>query len=219
MPKTDLLVLVMVGGTATMGAMLVACGSDVTAAELIGPTADASADAGTLDGGGVSTGDGSSEGATGPRPPDKTGVTADGGIDPPNAGPGGDTATIACGATTCPIPAETCCVSEVGGSGNNAFACVASATCPTVPSGGETAALKCTGAANCGPGTVCCIRYNEPRAASECKASCGKNEAQLCDPKAADGGGCPAADPCSNDNIGDWGKLPDGFATCGGKGN
>lgn len=97
-------------------------------------------------------------------------------------------------------------MSEVSGPGGNAYACVAAATCPRPPGGGDTAALKCSGAANCAAGTVCCVRDQNGNAASECKPTCGNNEAQLCDPTAANTG-CPSADPCSSNNIGDWGKL------------
>ncbi len=138
-------------------------------------------------------------------------------MDPPDAGPGGDIANIACGTTTCPIPAETCCVSELANGGDRSFACVAGATCPNPGGGGDVAALKCSSSANCAAGTVCCVSEKDGRAASECKATCGNGEAQLCDRNAPDGGGCPSSDPCSNDNIGDWGNLPRSYATCGGQ--
>lgn len=215
--KTNLFWVMVAGATASASvAMLVACGSEEVAPDLVAPAADASAEGSTTGDGGASSGDGSTSG--GPRPAGEGGVTADGGIDPPEAGPGGDTTKIACGATTCPLPAEICCVSEVTGAGDTAFACVAAATCPQPAGGGDTAALKCSGAANCAAGTVCCVRDVNGNAASECKASCGNNEAQLCDPKAASTG-CPAADPCSSKDIRDWGKLPSTFATCGGQGN
>jgi hypothetical protein len=212
MIRMSVLVLGMgIGAAASAGATLVACGSESSGTDLTG--SDASPDSGSSSGG--SSGVGSSGG---PRPADDAGVTADGGIDPPNAGPGGDTKSIPCGAATCPIPAETCCVSEIANNGDNGYACVAGATCPSPPGGGETASLKCSGAANCAAGTVCCIRWSDPQATSECKTSCANDEAQLCDPKAGDAGGCPPAQPCSNNDIGDWGKLPDSYGTCGGQG-
>jgi hypothetical protein len=198
--------VVAIGGAGAV----VACGSEAVGSDLTAP--DASSEASSS---------GSSTTSGGGRTPDDAGVTADGGIDPPEAGAGGNTTTIACGATTCPIPAETCCVSELQAGGNNSFACVVGTTCPAPPGGGDTAALKCSGQANCATGTVCCIRIvaDGDDAASECKASCTGDEAQLCDLKAGDAGGCPAAAPCSNSNIDDWGQLPRGFATCGGRGN
>jgi hypothetical protein len=166
------------------------------------------------------TASGSSSGSSGSNP--------DGGIDPPDAGPGGDTTKIACGATTCPIPSETCCISPVAGPGDRAYSCAvtaADAGCPQPDGGrfggggGDVISLKCTDSANCAAGTVCCVRQSRNGAASECQPSCNmNNEAQLCDKSAPDGGsGCPQQEPCSSRNIGDWG-LPNGFATCGGRG-
>lgn len=227
MLKKNLLWVGVVVGTSAAG-LIVACGSESgPGVDNVAP--DASSEASSSGSSGSSGSDGSTgaDGSSGNpgidagRTPDDAGVTADGGIDPPEAGPGGNTTSIACGATSCPIPGETCCVSELATGGDNGFACVVGATCPAPAGGGDTAALKCSSQANCAAGTVCCVRIvaNGDNAASECKTSCTGDEAQLCDPKAADAGGCPAAQPCSNDNIDDWGKLPDGFATCGGKGN
>ena len=200
--------------TATGAAVtMLACGSDEAGTDITAAASDASSDGASSS----SSSSGSSGSSGGPRPANEAGVTADGGIDPPNAGPGGDTKSITCGTATCPIPAETCCVSE-SNVGDNSYACVVGATCPQPPGGGDTAALKCSAASNCAPGTVCCVREDNGNAASECKPACGQNEAQLCDLKAGDAGGCPPADPCSNDNIDEWGKLPESYATCAGKG-
>jgi len=88
---------------------------------------------------------------------------------------------------------------------------------PDAGGGGDTnvASLKCTASANCTTGQVCCIQNTAAGASSECKASCGGGEEQLCDPNAPDGGGCPQSDPCSNDGVGDFG-LPKTFGICGG---
>lgn len=168
-----------------------------------------SGSSGTTDGGGGDGGDGGSSGALG----------GDGGIDPPDAGPGGSVTSITCGATSCALPAQQCCVSQVPGPANSAYGCVAAsdAGCPQPAGGGDVTSLKCSAQANCPTNTVCCVRQTNNGAASECKASCNNNEAQLCDPKAATTG-CPQQDPCSNNNIGDWG-LPNTYATCGGMGN
>ena len=145
------------------------------------------------------------------------GAGADGGIDPPDAGPGGTTSVIHCGSTTCAIPAQTCCVDTLP---SNATAYGCAATCAGLDGGAgvgvDTAALKCSSQANCAAGTVCCVRQVNKAAASECKATCDVNEAQLCDVNAA-ASGCTGTS-CSNNNIGDW-NLPDSYATCGGKGN
>lgn len=154
-------------------------------------------------------GDGGSSGALG----------GDGGIDPPDAGPGGSTSAITCGATSCALPAEQCCVSSVPGPGNLSYGCIAAsdAGCPQPDGGGDVTSLKCSAQANCPASTVCCVRQTNNGAASECKATCAGTEAQLCDPNAATTG-CAAQIPCSSKNVTDWG-LPNTYATCGGKGN
>lgn len=216
--------------TITLLATAVACGSGSSASDLL--AGDAAADSsivvgadGSADGSLATDGGANADGAlvdTGvgtdaTRPADDAGVTADGGIDPPGAGPGGDTGSISCGATTCLLASETCCITEPAGAGDRAYACVLGSTCPA-PNGGDVVALKCTGAANCAAGTVCCVDQNNDDTTSTCKATCGGNEAQLCDPKAGDAGGCPSSDPCSNKDINDW-NLPNTFGTCGGQGN
>jgi len=142
----------------------------------------------------------------------------DGGIDPPDAGPGGTTTVIKCGSTTCAIPAQSCCVDQLP---NNMTAYGCAASCPGLGGGGggggDTTALKCSGQANCAAGTVCCVRQVNNGATSECKASCTGNQAQLCDPLAAVSG-C-TGQVCSNGiDFSDW-SLPPTYATCGGKGN
>ena len=183
-----------------------ACGSD-------GDTTDADG----IDGG---EGGSTSSSSGGPREAGANGVTADGGINPDGAGPGGNTSQLACGATSCPIPAETCCVEQV--SNGRSYSCVAGSTCPQTS--GDVAALKCSSSANCASGTVCCVTLSNGVVSSECKTSCtpdggrGGDTAQLCDPRAGDSAGCPESQPCSNDNIGDW-NLSHAFGTCGGRGN
>ena len=138
----------------------------------------------------------------------------DGGINPPDAGPGGSTTVINCGATSCSIPAQTCCVDRLG---NNMTAYGCATTCPGIDAGADTTALKCSSQANCAVGTVCCVsQTGNNGATSECKATCGGNEAQLCDLTAAVSG-CTGT-TCSKNNIGDW-NLPQTYATCGGMGN
>lgn len=212
-------------------ALVVACGGSDGSGDLIGPAPDGSADAtltptgseggggGGGDGGGAG-GDGGGSGDGGARGPDGS-VVADGGAGPDSGKPGGDTAQLACGSTSCNIPGESCCVDRVS---NVVFqyTCVAGASCPVVGGGGggggdPGTALKCSAAANCPAGTKCCIQQNGGVTSSSCKATCGGNEAQLCDPGAATTG-CSAAAPCSSNNIKDWG-LPGSFATCGGVGN
>ncbi len=197
-----------------VGALLAACGGS-TASEIFDPI-DASSDVpvATAPDGSVVVPDGSvvvpdgsvvvPDGSAGP----------DGATTPDAAGPGSSPSRLPCGPFTCNIPGESCCVGRT--SGTTTYACFAGGTCP-VATGGNTTALKCRGAANCGAGTVCCVTQNNTLTTSACNASCGNNDAQLCDPAAVPTG-CRAAEPCSSNNIGDW-RLPAPYATCGGKGN
>jgi hypothetical protein len=196
------------------GAIALSCGHDFDQFE---PVADGSA-VGPADGSGALGLVDAAGGTT--TPPDTSGgnATADGGVDPPGAGPGGSTTMLACGATTCAIPADTCCVSELANR-QTSYDCVTTATCPRPSGGGSTAALKCSGQANCASGTVCCVQESNGNASSECRPACGSGEAQLCDPAASSGGGCPGFMRCSSDNISDWGNLPRTYATCGGRGH
>lgn len=211
---------------ASTGGVLVwaGCGSDetvaATASEDGGAGSSSSSSSGSSGPSGSSTSSTSSGGPSDAGQSSSGALGGDGGIDPPDAGPGGDTTKIACGATSCALATDTCCVSELAAGGNNAYACTTTdAGCPPPAGGGDVVALKCSAQANCPANTVCCVRQTNNGATSECKPACGQNEAQLCDPKALDGGGCTAGNPCSNDNISDWGNLPASFATCGGKGN
>jgi hypothetical protein len=189
-------------------------GADLTAQSDGGPassgstSADGSSGSSGFDGGDAGA---SSSGALG----------GDGGVDSPEAGPGGNATTIACGATSCALASDACCVSQLASGANTGYGCVATtdAGCPVPAGGGDVASLNCSAQANCPSNTICCVRQTNNGAASECKATCGSNEAQLCDVNAPDGGGCAASAPCSNNNIGDWAKLPNSYATCGGKGN
>ena len=193
--------------------MTICCGG--SAATGLDVPSDGGADA-------LATGNGGARGAPGT-------VVANGGTTAGGTagGPGGTTAALSCGTASCSIPGESCCLTEAGGTFS--FACVVGSSCAAaVGDAGaagrnvDTATLRCTSAANCAAGTVCCVSTVNNGAASECKTSCsggggGGDTAQLCDPSAATTG-CAAAQPCSSMNISDWG-LPSTFATCGGKGN
>ena len=183
------------------------CGGSAGGADLIAAPDDAGADAANNDsatgnGGGSTGGDGAVQGG-------------DGGVNPPGAGPGGNVSQIACGATSCAVPAETCCVTRANGS--TAYGCVSGTSCTASGGGGSGTALKCSAAANCPVGLVCCVRQQNNGATSDCQTGCGNNEAQLCD-LAATPTGCAPGDACSSKNISDWG-LPQRYATCGGVGN
>lgn len=149
--------------------------------------------------------------------------TSDGGA-PLDAGPGGNTTSIACGSTTCALPAQTCCVYPFANPPPDfSYSCATGAGCPDAGGGGgggggNVTALKCSGAANCPASTVCCVSQTNAGTSSDCQTACTKNQAQLCDPAAMPSGCAGDAGACSNANIGDWG-LPGSFGTCGGKGN
>ena len=142
-------------------------------------------------------------------------VFAEGGS-PSDAGPGGTTAAIACGNASCALPASACCV-YTSQNPPPPFTYVCSPQCPQAPGSDGLAQLKCSGAANCPSTQVCCVSRTNTGSASECKAACTGNDAQLCDPRSAQAG-CPANAPCSSDKIGDW-RLPPTFGTCGGRVN
>jgi hypothetical protein len=188
------------------------CGGSAGNADLVAPAEDAGADAASNDG--ASGGGDASSGGDGAAPAPRGG---DGGVNPPDAGPGGSVDQIACGATSCAIPAQTCCVTRTNGGA--AYGCVSGTSCAPSGGGGGGAgtALKCSASANCPAGRVCCVRQVNNGAASDCQTVCGNKEAQLCDPAAAATGCAPGAS-CSSKNIGDWG-LPATYATCGGVGN
>jgi hypothetical protein len=143
-----------------------------------------------------------------------------------SVGPGGSTKALPCGTATCRVPAESCCLTD-NANGTFTFGCVAGPSCPPPTAGGNApVALGCSSSANCAPGSVCCItQQNEnsggqnqdgDRGRSTCKAACGSQEAQLCDPKATDTG-CAQTAPCSSAKAESW-ELPPSFGTCGGKG-
>jgi hypothetical protein len=213
----------------SLGILTIGCGGS-TATDTSGVSTDAGVDDAAS---GAST-DAATTTTGGARGPDGS-VVADGGSGTgANTGPGGTTSNLPCGSATCLIPAETCCVTDTGT--GYAFACVSGPTCPAGGGGGtggndaggdgggnntggagNVGAFKCTSAANCPQGTVCCVTAPNDLASSSCQASCGPTDAQLCDPKAT-ATGCPTSAPCSSANIGDW-TLPASFGTCGGKGN
>jgi hypothetical protein len=203
----------------------IACGGSDQGSSLLSPDPDGGADGSntSLDGSVADTAPPVVDGGDAGTPTPEAGG-GDGGSNPPDAGPGGGGTTIlSCGATTCAIPAQSCCVERVGGATN--FGCFTGAACPAVDAGADVASLKCSSQANCAAGTVCCVtQVGNNAATSQCAATCtGANTAQLCDPNAGVTG-CPLGDggadagACSNANHGDWG-LPATYATCGGKGN
>lgn len=214
-------------------ALAAGCGSSDDSG-LTGATPDgggsSSGDTGTstTDSGNNNNGDagGSSSGDSGNTNDSGNPGNADGGNE--GGSPGGSTSTLSCGSATCSIPAQSCCITNPPGPNNFAFACVTGGCAVDAGPGGggdPPTALKCSGQANCGPGTVCCVSTGNNTTTSECKASCGGggggggDTAQLCDPAApAASNGCPQNAPCSTNNIGDWG-LPNTFGTCGGQGN
>jgi hypothetical protein len=155
--------------------------------------------------------DGSSAGDGAVRGPDGS-VVADGGRG--GDASGGTTSTLPCGATTCNIPSETCCIDQ----GN--YSCVVGG-CPS----GDRAALQCNSSENCAAGSVCCLTApgggnsvsSACEAAGDGGAACaGGNSTQLCD-KNASPTGCPDSGPnsqCDNGNMDTWG-LSRAFAHCG----
>ena len=169
----------------------------------------------TLGDGGPDTGTGSDAtmqpdtGNPGPdasTKPDAAGDAAnppgDGGVTLNDAG---NPVTIACGNSTCTSP-DVCCVDTQN---TTTFTCAAS--CQQ-----NTTTLACVGN-DCGS-EVCCVFQQQGDTFSKCEVTCGQNEAQLCQVSDAGPTGCSSNQPCSSQNIGDWGLNPP-FGTCGGVGN
>lgn len=171
-----------------------ACGGSSSADVL--PQAN---DGGTADG---TTGDAGVGSDAEPPLPDGSVVADASGAD--GAGPGGDATTLPCGAASCTIPSQTCCVSPPAPYG---YACMNGSSCP----GGATA-LKCSSSANCAVPSVCCISSSGEAASSSCKATCSAGEKQMCDPNAATSG-CPNGKTCANPGDGDF-PLPETYAVC-----
>jgi hypothetical protein len=119
---------------------------------------------------------------------------------------------IACGMTTCPGPAQFCCVS--GLPGNQTDTCVSGMNnC----NGQADTPVNCTSSAQCPAGQLCCGRQNtsQPMGNNKytdvtCRMTCtGSNEYVFCDPNnlPAD---CPSPGPpnCT------MSTLLDGFNRC-----
>ena len=187
--------------------LIAACGG-ASGTDIIGPGGTAGADGGE---GGTSSGEGGPASGGGRE----AGSSTTGGVDPPGAAPGGNASSLPCGTATCALPAESCCVSDLG-NGSLGYACIAAgAACGS--GGANATTLSCSATSNCPAGSVCCASDATRPTSSQCSSACGAKEVQLCDPKAATTG-CAASAPCSSQNIGDWG-LSTAYATCGGVGN
>ena len=150
-------------------------------------------------------------------------IAADGGTNIQDAGPGGDTTSLPCGAATCAIPSQSCCVANTNG-GRNYLCVVGPATnCPVPDAGGqpEVVALKCSSSANCAATEQCCANVGAGGIAqSSCvpwgtcgsaDAGAGNEHAVFCTLDAGNVG-CDAGVTCVQNN--DWG-LPKNFGTCG----
>lgn len=154
------------------------------------------------------------DGSKGPPGSDAGTDASNGTVPSVDGSTGGDPQLLACGSVSCSVPAQSCCVSDPP-----SYACISGPSCPVNDAGVSATALRCSGAANCAPNTVCCV-YETPtkQVASDCKPACGGGEAQLCNPTAANSGCAPDAGACSSANVSDWG-LPSTYATCGGVGS
>lgn len=190
---------------AGIGFIIVGCGGSQIADAVAGDGGDATVDGLAPDGASSSL---------------APGAVLDGGS-PADAGPGGNTTAIPCGTVICPTSGALCCAYPSSGATGFSYSCVGGSTCPIGDAGGgqTPTVLQCTSTANCTDGKVCCVRPNDDNQGAQsstavCKASCGANEAQLCDPTATVTGCSPSA-PCSSANIASW-ELPSTFATCGG---
>lgn len=223
----NILVLQLVA-TVLAPVVYIACGSSGDAE--VAPAGDGGPETSIVPGGDGGTNNNTGTDGAVANPPD-TGTptpdassTRDGGTTS-DAGPGGNTTSLTCGAATCTIPGQTCCATLTNQS-TFTFACEPGAACPGADAGGNgpiPVGLACASAANCASGEVCCIVLdNNDVMTSACRteAVCANStgaSAVLCDP-ATPSVGCPVGAPCSSDKIDDW-DLPNGFGTCGGQGN
>jgi hypothetical protein len=102
-----------------------------------------------------------STGTTTPVPPP---TSRDGGQPPQTDASATDASspnTLACGAATCTLPGEECCITQAGAS------CIAKgATC-------QGGTLSCTSKANCTGNNVCCGRFGGGGGSATCAPSCG----------------------------------------------
>ena len=70
-------------------------------------------------------------------------------------------------------------------------------------------ALTCAATADCGTGQVCCLAASGKN--SSCAGNCGGKNTQLCDPAAANNGGCPQGTTCKAGGIT---GLPMTYGSC-----
>jgi len=131
--------------------------------------------------------------------------------------PGASTGSLACGTAKCSLSTDVCCVYPARQPPPDFTYTCGNSCAPDPNAGGNPVTLGCTGASACATGQVCCIWSTGSAIAAACKAACIGNDAQLCDPSAAQPG-CGGGQACSAVAIADW-KLPPSFGTCGGKGN
>jgi hypothetical protein len=196
--------------TLSAGLVCTSCGSTSSAETFVNAP-----DAGPGGNDAAATGAGSDASSSGSLPvargPDG-GTSNDG-------GPGGNLQLLACGTTACASPAEACCVTNDEKTKTFGFSCTSGASCKAAS---NTVTLECTGPSNCPASEVCCIGDDgSGNRTAACRPTCtsggGVDRATLCDPAALTVG-CPTDAPCSANSIEDW-NLPNGFGTCGGKGN
>ncbi|MGH7298077.1 MAG: hypothetical protein ACRELB_24265 [Polyangiaceae bacterium] len=173
-----------------------------------GSSGGGSSGAGSSSGSASSSGAGSSSGNG-----SSSGAGSSGASSGVGTGDAGAT-TIACGAATCSLPSQLCCVTQAGGGGGGGFtyACVSGSTCPTSGGGGNPpVGLQCTSTEACATGDVCC--FDGTTNTATCAPTCnGNNTTQLCDPNAASSG-CPQGQPCQAGGVD---GLPQSQGTCGG---
>jgi len=147
---------------------------------------------GTTSGGTSGTTSGGTSGTTsggvrdaGPRPDSATS---------PDGALSGDAAAapdgaVACGAATCSVATQTCCVQDAGAS------CIQNgATCP-----GAVAILRCEKAADCSGQNVCCFEANGNGAiVASCRQDCnGGDRVQACKTQAECQGGTCTVHACT----------------------
>ena len=124
---------------------------------------------------------------------------------------GGGMNTTTCGTTSCPLPAESCCVTP---GGTPSYACTGgdAGTCQQ----GDVQ-MQCMSNNDCPSSKVCCLDATNDPASAACATTCnGQNQAVLCDPKlTAAQNRCGDAGACGTTNDNTWNLSSKVSGTCG----
>jgi hypothetical protein len=108
---------------------------------------------------------------------------------------------VPCGAGTCAALTQTCCIAADG-----------TETCTAAgPNAcGAATEKRCTGATQCGAGTVCCATFTATFIGSTCVTKCSGARKTLCESSAECAGGSCVTNVCSGKTVRTCGAVPAG---------